>query len=170
MRFLTLFSAVGLILLTSAHGVVAETLPSLTGPILLRIDGVDPVRFPGGHLDLDLPMLQAIDATTFSTGTIWTEGSHEYTGVSLQALVQTVGIIGDTLTLQAMNDYSVEVPVSDAVPGGPIIAYFSDGAPMSVREMGPLWLIYPYDSDPDFQTDVIYSRSIWQLDRILISP
>ena len=170
MRYLSLLGAVVLILISSAIGGQAEKLPGLTGPVLLRIDGVDPTRYPGGRLDLDLPMLQAIDATSFSTGTIWTDGRHDYTGVSLRALVDTIGVKGDILTLQAMNDYSVEVPVSDAVRGGPIIAYFSDGAPMSVREMGPLWLIYPYDSNPTFQTNVIYPRSIWQLDRILISP
>ncbi|CAN0586856.1 unnamed protein product, partial [Ectocarpus sp. 12 AP-2014] len=60
----------------------------------------------------------------------------------------------------------VEVPVEDAVEDGPIIAYLSNGKPMSVREKGPLWIVYPYDSDPKFQTEVIYSRSIWQLDRL----
>ena len=39
---------------------------------------------------------------------------------------------------------------------------------MSVREKGPLWVIYPFDSDPEYQTEVIYSRSIWQLDRIVV--
>jgi hypothetical protein len=36
---------------------------------------------------------------------------------------------------------------------------------MSVRDKGPLWVIYPYDSD-DYRSEVIYSRSIWQLDRL----
>jgi hypothetical protein len=27
-------------------------------------------------------------------------------------------------------------------------------------------LIYPYDKKPEFQTEVVYSRSIWQLSRI----
>ena len=37
---------------------------------------------------------------------------------------------------------------------------------MSVREKGPIWVIYPYDHDADYRTDTIFSRSIWQLDRI----
>jgi len=37
-----------------------------------------------------------------------------------------------------------------------------------LREKGPLWVIYPYDSDAKFRTEVIYSRSIWQLDRLAI--
>jgi hypothetical protein len=68
--------------------------------------------------------------------------------------------------MTAINDYMIEVPVSDAVEGGPIIAFEMDGKPMSVRDKGPLWLIYPFDSNPDYQTEVFYSRSIWQLNRI----
>jgi hypothetical protein len=41
-----------------------------------------------------------------------------------------------------------------------------DGNAMSVRDKGPLWVIYPYDSDAAYRTEVIYSRSIWQLDRL----
>jgi hypothetical protein len=41
-----------------------------------------------------------------------------------------------------------------------------DGKTMSVRDKGPLWIIYPYDSSADYRTEVVYSRSIWQLDRI----
>jgi hypothetical protein len=37
---------------------------------------------------------------------------------------------------------------------------------MSLREKGPLWIIYPFDSSPEYQTELIYSRSIWQLNRI----
>jgi hypothetical protein len=47
-----------------------------------------------------------------------------------------------------------------------MIAFRMNGAPMSVRDKGPLWIVYPYDSDPRFQTEIIYSRSIWQLDRL----
>ena len=71
-----------------------------------------------------------------------------------------------TLRATAINDYTVEIPVSDAVEGGPIIAYSVDGKPMSVRDKGPLWVIYPYDSGAQYRSEVIYSRSIWQLDRI----
>ncbi len=39
---------------------------------------------------------------------------------------------------------------------------------MSVREKGPLWIVYPYSSSPEFQNEVIYSRSIWQLNRITV--
>ena len=75
-----------------------------------------------------------------------------------------------TLKAVAVNDYAVEIPVTDAVEGGPIIAWERNGSTMSVRDKGPLWLVYPFDSVPAYQSEVIYSRSIWQLDRITVEP
>ena len=37
---------------------------------------------------------------------------------------------------------------------------------MSLRDKGPLWIVYPFDSNPSYSTEVTYARSIWQLDRI----
>ncbi len=34
---------------------------------------------------------------------------------------------------------------------------------MPIRDKGPLWLVYPYDSNPDLNTDKYYSRSVWQI-------
>lgn len=59
---------------------------------------------------------------------------------------------------------------ADAQGHGLILAYLLDGQPMSVRDKGPLWLVYPYDASPAFRSEVIYSRSIWQLDRISQTP
>jgi hypothetical protein len=40
---------------------------------------------------------------------------------------------------------------------------------MSVREKGPIWMIFPYDSVEAFRTEQTYARSIWQLDRIAVT-
>jgi hypothetical protein len=83
-------------------------------------------------------------------------------------LALEMGLNDGRFLATAINDYSVEIPLSDAVEGGPIIAYLMDGEEMSIRDKGPLWVIYPYDSDADFRSEVVFSRSIWQLDRLEI--
>lgn len=149
-------------------------LPPLSGPVILTVSGAFN-RGAGagaatGTVEFDLAMLQALDGTSFSTSSIWTEGVHEFTGVSLQLLAGYLGLdAGAILRCAAINDYVIDVPVTDAVAGGPIIAYAMDGAAMSVRERGPLWLLYPFDSDPAYKSETIYTRSIWQLDRIEVS-
>ncbi|WP_366141518.1 molybdopterin-dependent oxidoreductase [uncultured Sulfitobacter sp.] len=137
-----------------------------TGDVMLTVTGnLEQTNGEGAAL-LDLDLLQALEQTTIETSTIWTEGKQTFEGVSLAVLVQALGITGETLRATAINDYTVEVPLTDAVEGGPIVAYRLNGETMSVRDKGPLWLVYPYDDNSDYRTEVIYSRSIWQLDRI----
>lgn len=147
-----------------SHSVMAEedAMP------LLTVSGDIAHATDDAVLSLDLEALRALPETTFETSTIWTDGVHSFTGVSLADLMADLGVQDGMLIATAINDYSVEIPVSDAVEGGPIVAYLMDGEEMTVRDKGPLWVIYPYDSDADYRTEVIYSRSIWQLDRLEI--
>ncbi|WP_092063264.1 molybdopterin-dependent oxidoreductase [Poseidonocella pacifica] len=113
-----------------------------------------------------LAQLELLPVTSFETSTIWTVGSHRFTGVSLADLAAHLGIVTGELLATAINDYHITIPLEDAVTPGPIIAYEIDGEPMPRREKGPLWIVYPYDMIPAYQTETIYSRSIWQLVRL----
>ena len=88
----------------------------------------------------------------------------------LRDLLDRLGVEGGTLTASAANDYSVDIPVSDATDPGPIIAFARNGETMTLRDKGPLWLVYPYDASPAWRTEVVYARSIWQLDHIAVAP
>ena len=148
-----------------APGMAAE-LDAPTGDVLLTVSGAVTVTNRGDMAVFDLGLLESLPQVEFTTATIWTQGEHRFTGVTLEA----VGADGTILNATAINDYSVEIPVSDAVEGGPIVAYRMDGETMSVRDKGPLWVVYPYDDVREYRSEVIYSRSIWQLDRIDICP
>ena len=117
---------------------------------------------------LSLDELKALEATSFTTTTLWTEGANEYTGVLLSDLLAHLGASGQEIKATAINDYAISIPISDAVEGGPIVAYHQDGNEMSRRDKGPLWVIYPFDSSTEYRSETIYSRSIWQLDRMEI--
>lgn len=139
---------------------------SLTKPVedvLLTVTGKISVTNDGAMAVFDLPMLAAMDTVTFETSTIWTDGVHTFAGVPLVDLMKAVGATGDTIRAIAANDYAVDIPDEDWVEGGPILAFMMDGKTMSLRDKGPLWVMYPYDTNPRYQTEVAYSRSIWQL-------
>jgi len=110
--------------------------------------------------------LRDLPRTEYVTTTIWTPGPQRFTGVSLHALLAHLRIEAETLEFKAINDYSITVPVSDVGPDNPMIAYARNDKPMSLRNKGPFWLVYNYDADPAFRTETVYSRSIWQLDRM----
>jgi hypothetical protein len=153
-------------LVLAAGHASAEGLVAPKGEVILTVTGDLAVTNGEHSASFDEAMLRDLGTTSFHTSTIWTEGAPEFTGVSLATLVQRLGITAGDLEMVAVNDYSVTVPVSDAVTDGPIIAYAMNGKPMSIREKGPLWLVYPYDLNKAYQSETIYSRSIWQLVRI----
>ncbi|MEY1557878.1 oxidoreductase [Yoonia sp. R2331] len=165
----TSFKSVGLNLIFAiglATSAIAQDIQAPEGEVLLTAGGEISVTNVDETLQFDLAALTEMDSTAFETETIWTDGVHTFEGVSLHVFADLVGAEAGTFLAAAINDYTVEIPVSDAVEGGPIIAYFMDGEEMSVRDKGPLWIIYPYDSSADYRSEVIFSRSIWQLDRI----
>jgi len=47
-----------------------------------------------------------------------------------------------------------------------IAARLIDERPMPVRERGPLFIIYPFDSRPELKAEKYYARSAWQLRRL----
>jgi hypothetical protein len=156
--------ALAALCLAWAPAALAEGQPSAAGEAILTATG--DIKSPGANIDFDLDALKALPVTSFATTTPWTKGVVTFTGVALKDFVAAVGPRGRTLHCVALNDYAVDIPVADAVKDGPIIAYLSDGKPMSVRQKGPLWIVYPYDRAPEYRTETAYARSIWQLRRV----
>jgi len=144
----------------------ATALEPAEGEVLLSVTGAITETNADGAAEFDLAMLEVLDTVVIETSTIWTDGIQTFEGVELSDLLAALGAEGTVLRAVALNDYAVDIPASDAVEGGPLVAFRRNGALMSLREKGPLWIVYPFDSSPEFQTEQIYSRSIWQLDRI----
>ncbi|MGG7566199.1 molybdopterin-dependent oxidoreductase [Rhodovulum sp. DZ06] len=143
-------------------------LPQPEGKVLLVVSGAIGVANVGGKAMFDRAMLEALGTESFTTRTNWTDGAVRFSGPPLQALMERLGVAGGVLMATAINDYMIEMPVADARAPGPILALEMDGAPMSVRDKGPIWIVYPYDADPAWRTEEIYARSVWQLDRLEI--
>lgn len=154
----------------SGSQALADGLGDPAGEIVLTVSGDIKVTYTDGSVAFDMAMLEELGTTTFETTTIWTEGLQTFVGVELQSLLKALGVDSGTLRASVANDYAVEIPVSDAVESGPIIAFCRNGTKMSLREKGPLWIVYPFDNNTEYQSELIYSRSIWQLDRIEVLP
>ncbi len=114
--------------------------------------------------------LVKMPATTFTTSTPWTDEKHAFTGVSFAELLKSNGINGGDIRVFALNDYSVTVPAESLTAAGAILAYQLDGKTMSIRDKGPYWVMFPFDSDPDLQTDQYWSYAVWQVKRINAQP
>jgi hypothetical protein len=87
----------------------------------------------------------------------------EFEGVPMKALMDYLGADGTEVTAVALNDYRSTIPMSDFDKFEVVLAMKSDGEFMPIRDKGPLFIVYPYDSDPELRSEQYYSRSVWQV-------
>lgn len=124
---------------------------------------VRPEGGAGGEVILGQAELEALEQVTIHTSTPWTTGIRSFRGPSLKSVMEHLHIQASSLRLAALNDYSAEISWQEIGPDYPIVATRIDDLPIPVRENGPFWIIFPYDSDPKFRTEIVYGQSVWQL-------
>ena len=110
-----------------------------------------------------MAMLEALPQHNFSTMTPWAQQPLQFSGPLLRDVLLAVGAQGQRLVARALNDYSVQIPVQDALSHDMVVATRMNGQPMSVRQRGPLFVVYPFDSKPELKSSTYIERSIWQL-------
>ncbi|QYX56446.1 molybdopterin-dependent oxidoreductase [Roseovarius sp. SCSIO 43702] len=146
--------AIGLAMVFLAAPVGAQE----TAPVL-RITG----NVAGGAVELDMDTLRALPQVTLETSTVVTDGTHRFTGVLMRDLLDMVEADGDQVTATALNDYAVDIPVSDFRDYDVVVAHAMDDEPLDRADKGPLWIVYPRDDHAELQ-DIRYDyRWVWQL-------
>ncbi|HEY1030035.1 MAG TPA: hypothetical protein VGE28_20690 [Pseudomonas sp.] len=123
----------------------------------------------GQRLTFSLQQLQQLPRGNIELRDDQGEMQH-WVGVPLhQLLAQVPGADhGKPIHTTALNHYSVLIPHEDIQRYQPLIAYQLNGRFMSIRDYGPLYLIYPFDDYPELRKQMFYNRSIWQLSEIHI--
>lgn len=131
--------------------------------VILTVTGRITQRNAGDRAEFDMDMLAALPQHSFLTNTPWYKEARKFTGPLLRDVLGAVGAQGKTLRAVALNDYKVELPVEDARRFDIVMARLIDDKPMPVRDKGPLFIIYPFDSNEALRSELYYSRSAWQL-------
>ena len=125
---------------------------------------------PEGERVYGMAELHELGTAEITTSTPWTEGVETFTGVPLARILGDEVPTGGTLRLIALNDYESVMPVAEVEASAPVVAFWRNGTPMSIRDKGPFWIVFPFDSGEQYNTEQVYSRSVWQLVRIVIEP
>lgn len=112
--------------------------------------------------------LEQMGLVSVKTSTPWNEGVVDFEGVPIKDLLAQAGVSGTTATVTALNDYSVDIPVSDFAQFNVILATRRDGAHMPVDDQGPFFVIYPFDSHPVLQAQPYHGRAVWQVKEIAV--
>jgi hypothetical protein len=145
-------------------------IPPPTEPVVLTVRGRLGLAHAEAGVTLDMPTLERIGLIRFTTPTAWTDGLVTFEGVLLSRLLEVLTVPGDVtaLTMTALNDYQVAIPVADVRTWPVIIALKRDGQYMSIRNKGPLWVVYPRHAFPELEQAKHNPKWIWQLKEIVI--
>jgi hypothetical protein len=167
-RFGSLVAAVivGVSALLASNLAPAVPLDQPAEKAVLTISGKIADTNRDGKAVFDRAMLEGLGMTSFVTSTPWYKEPMKFEGVTLDRLMSAVGASGDHLVIIALNDYSAELPLADVRKYKVILALKREGEYLSVRDKGPLFIVYDFDSDPDLRNQKFYARSVWQIARI----
>jgi len=149
-------------LITRAQAELAK--PS--GHVLLTVTGSITNQNGEGKAELDASILESIGPTRLQTSTPWTDGRPVFEGVLMRDLAERLGAHGTTVTVTALNDYKMQIPMSDFLKYPVLLASKMDGERLRIRDKGPLWLVYPQDEFPELQNKPTQAKWVWQIKEI----
>jgi hypothetical protein len=145
-------------------------VPPPIEPVVLTVRGRLGLAHAEAGVTFDMPTLERLGLIRFTTPTAWTDGPVTFEGVLLSRLLEVLAVPGDVteLAMTALNDYQVAIPAADVHTWPVIIALKRDGQYMSIRNKGPLWVVYPRHAFPELEQAKHNSKWIWQLKEIVL--
>jgi len=145
----------------------AEPLPPAKGPVILTISGKIEQTNSTAGAQFDKEMLEAIGRASITTRSEVSDVPQVFEGVPLRAVLDRVGAKGKAMRATALNDYVSMVPLED-LQFEPILAMRIDNRALTVRDKGPLWIVYPRDAHKVLQDTRYDSRWVWQVSKLNI--
>ena len=145
------------LMVVSAWG---KDVPMPAGDVVLTVSGTIALTNNGDVFDFDMDMLKALPTLTYQVEDPWM-GTQVYTGVTLKALLDYVGIPtgASKVVMICSDDKEFTVAIKDALYYPIMLAYAESGDDLPASLGGPVKLVYPYDAYPDLQN--IYDENNW---------
>lgn len=92
---------------------------------------------------------------------------HEFTGPRLVDVLAAAGASGETVTIQALDGYAVEVPLDQLAASGAVLALKRDGRPFAIGDFGPSQIVFPRAERDDLK-DMPDDNWVWSVFHIRI--
>jgi hypothetical protein len=175
------YSAKRFLIAATVAASLAVAAPAVAeGPVVLTVTGavdnanrgaLDPdydklLAFNNVEFDramaFDLDMLQALPQVEVTTD--FPKGGPQvtFTGPALADVLSAAGATGETVMIQAMDGYAVEVPTEEMLGAGAVLALSRDGKPLGIGDFGPTQVVFPR-SERDDLADMPDDWWIWQI-------
>jgi len=102
----------------------------------------------------------ALETVEYATSTDWTDGASTFNGPLVRDVIESAGV--DPTEIETIHA-TAEIPTSDIIKYKVILATKMDGKRLTLRDKGPLWVVYPRDDHAELNDPEINARWIWQL-------
>jgi len=142
----------------------AKELEKPQGNVILTISGKIANKNTKESAEFSAGMLKKLGLHSFKSTNNWIAGEHIFEGIKIKDLMTYVGAMGTKLYAVALNDYSATIPLEAIIDSPALVVLNIDGEQMSVREKGPLWILYPQgDGFEKYQKAPYTNYMVWQL-------
>ena len=133
------------------------------GTLILTVNGKIGVKNSPDAALFDAALLDTLPQHSFVSTTPWLKNPATFTGPLLKDVLQALKAQGTNLKALALNDYKIDIPLDDAFKFDVILTRKVNGRALTVREKGPIFMMYPFERFPELKTGTYYSRCVWQL-------
>lgn len=147
-----------------------DSVPAPTGEVVLTVNGNISQKNADNALQFDLATLENIGLVEYKVDDPFVKKTILYTGVLMSQILKVAGASSDatTITLTALDDYSVDMQIADAVKWPILVALKADGEYMPIDENGPLINIIPYNDFPEIDHLTYDAMWVWSLSAITV--
>lgn len=66
-----------------------------------------------------------------------------FEGPMLKDVMDSIGAVGEIVTIRALDGYAVEIPMEEAYAAGAVVALKRDGIPFAIGDFGPTHVVFP---------------------------
>lgn len=143
-----------------------QVLPEPEGRVILKVSGNIDRTNVSEEAHFDFAMLTDLPQHQYYTGTPWTRQPFHYSGPLMRDLLAYLEADGEHVHVSALNGYEAYIPTRDFAEYDVLLALKRNNEPISIREYGPLWVLYPFDHNTELLNETFRSRAVWQVMKI----
>ena len=152
MRLLRIFFAV-MAVATMAPAALSQDVDTLT--LVGKVEN--------GQVVLSREAIAALPQVTLTERHVSMKGPATFKGPYVADVLKLAKANGTSIKMLALDDYVASASIADIDKYQPIFAIEMDGKPLTVRDFGPYFLVWPFAEHEEVNTDVFHASAVWQL-------
>jgi hypothetical protein len=121
-----------------------------------------------GGLSLTYDQLAALPTARMVEKVTTASQPSAFEGPELEQVLKLAGVGEGKIHASALDDYVVDIPLDMIRKYHPILAIRRDGKPITVDNLGPFLVMFPFAEHPEIDNDLGWTWAIWQLTKITV--